>query len=132
DRIVFDANDSIIDAGEGFDTLIVKSDTNFSSIENLDSKVNSVEALDMRNSQSTTITLSADDVLELTDNKDTVLKIFGDGGGNVHDVDVIKGNWSLLEDQSAADQGFTLYKGDTSSNETIFIQIDDNVKIETL
>ncbi|MCR4942226.1 MAG: hypothetical protein K5978_05505 [Campylobacter sp.] len=122
DRVVFDANDRYVDGGLGIDTLVLKDNVDFTSLQNLDAKFDNFEAIDMRG-EASLVVLNAKDVLDLSDNVDTIFKIDGDSG------DSIKGEWSKASDQNGADQGYTLYEGQISSTQSVFIQVDDNIKI---
>ncbi|MCR4941329.1 MAG: hypothetical protein K5978_00870, partial [Campylobacter sp.] len=122
DRIVFDANDRYIDGGAGNDTLVIKENIDFGYVNDLAYKVNNIEALDMRGDASE-ITINADDVLGMTDDISTILKIDGDAG------DRVRGDWVESANQNA-DNGYVLYEGQTSAGQTVYIQIDDKVSHE--
>ncbi|MGG7091786.1 retention module-containing protein [Campylobacter sp. 1BO] len=129
DTIVFDEKDVKIDGGEGKDTLVIKESIDFSQIQNLNSKIDSIERIDLGKggtSDAVTLTIKAQDVLDITDNKNTILKIDGDS------KDTIKGNWTKASgtEQSKADAGYSVYEGVTDQGQTIYIQIDQDIKTD--
>ena len=70
------------------------------------------------------MTIRAEDVLDITDNKNTILKIDGDA----HDT-VKGGNWKVTHDVEA-DSGYTAYEGTTEKGQTIYIQINNEIKTD--
>ena len=85
DTIVFDAADSHVDGGEGYDTLQVDGYTTGTVGDplNLDFRnVDNVEKIDLNDAAPQIITLSLDDVLDMTDSGN-VLEITGGTGDEV-------------------------------------------------
>ena len=116
---IFDAADSHVDGGEGFDTLLV-SDINpdpgtpivldFSNVDN-------VEKIDLNDAGVQTITLSLDDVLDMmTDSTNNVLEITGGKG----DVVTLTG----VVDESIAVDGEWVYNGSG-----LFTQVGSNFQV---
>lgn len=108
-------NDTLTFNGEKID---------FSTIADLDSKVENFENIQLKGGSE--IKFDAQDIFDITDNLNTVLKIKGDATNKVE----IKGEWK--EDSSVhADTG---YKGYTSvdqiDGQTLHIQIEDKVQTD--
>ena len=122
--IKYDEN-STMKGGEGNDTLVVEGGkVDFSNVANLDSKVESFENIQLKGGSE--IKFNAQDVFDITDNLDSVLKIKGD---ETNKVDV-KDKWH--EDTSVhADAGFRGYtSNDMIDGHTVHIQIDDKVQTD--
>ena len=116
---------STMKGGEGNDTLVVEGGkVDFSNVANLDSKVESFENIQLKGGSE--IKFNAQDVFDITDNLDSVLKIKGD---ETNKVDV-KDKWH--EDTSVhADAGFKGYtSNDMIDGHTVHIQIDDKVQTD--
>ncbi len=125
--VKFDASKDM-KGGEGNDTLVFDGDkVNFNNISNLDSKVESFENLELKGE--TKIKFNAQNILDITDNPDTVLKIKGgdvDANGNkITKVDLVH-KWTA--DHSYDTAGFKGYSSiDQINGKTIHIQIDDKI-----
>ena len=122
--IKYDEN-STMKGGEGNDTLVVEGEkVDFSNVTNLNSKVESFENIQLKGGSE--IKFNAQDVFDITDNLDSVLKIKGD---ETNKVDV-KEKWH--EDTSVhADAGFKGYtSNDMIDGHTVHIQIDDKVQTD--
>lgn len=127
DTIVYHKDAKILDGGDGSDTLVIKHNIDFSNISGLDGKVSNFERIDLGKggtSDAIEMTIRAEDVLDITDNKNTILKIDGDA----HDT-VKGGNWKVTHDV-AADSGYTAYEGTTEKGQTIYIQINNEIKTD--
>ena len=126
DTIVFHKDARVMDGGNGYDTLVVKDSIDFSNVNGLDGKISSFERIDLGKGGGNAVdmTIRADDVLDITDNKNTILKIDGDNR------DTVKGgNWKATHDV-AADSGYTAYEGTTENGQTIYIQINNEIKTD--
>ncbi|MGH1601341.1 retention module-containing protein [Campylobacter majalis] len=126
DTIHYGKDAKILDGGEGVDTLVIKESIDFSKIGELDGKISNFEKLDLGKggaADAVTLTIRAEDVLDITDNKNTILKIDGDSS------DTIKGSWKETSDVKA-DGGYKAYEGTTEKGQTIYIQISDDVKTD--
>lgn len=125
--VKFDASKDM-KGGEGHDTLVFdKQIVDLRGITNLDSKVESFENLELKGE--TKIKFNAQNILDITDNPDTVLKIKGgdvDANGNkITKVDLVH-KWT--EDHSYDTAGFKGYSSiDQINGKTIHIQIDDKI-----
>ena len=123
--INYDENSTMRGGDSNNDTLVVEGGkVDFSNVANLDSKVESFENIQLKGGSE--IKFNAQDVFDITDNLDSVLKIKGDATNKVE----IKGEWK--EDSSVhADAG---YKGYTSvdqiDGQTLHIQIEDKVQTD--
>ncbi len=125
--VKFDASKDM-KGGEGHDTLVFdKQIVDLRGITNLNSKVESFENLELKGE--TKIKFNAQNILDITDNPDTVLKIKGgdvDANGNkITKVDLVH-KWSA--DHSYDTAGFKGYSSiDQINGKTIHIQIDDKI-----
>ena len=123
--IKYDENSTMKGGDSNNDTLVVEGGkVDFSNVANLDSKVESFENIQLKGGSE--IKFNAQDVFDITDNLDSVLKIKGDETNKVE----IKGEWK--EDSSVhVDTG---YKGYTSvdqiDGQTLHIQIEDKVQTD--
>ena len=123
--INYDENSTMKGGDSNNDTLVVEGGkVDFSNVANLDSKVESFENIQLKGGSE--IKFNAQDVFDITDNLDSVLKIKGD---ETNKVDV-KDKWH--EDTSVhADAGFKGYtSNDMIDGHTIHIQIDDKVQTD--
>ena len=123
--INYDENSTMKGGDSNNDTLVVEGEkVDFSNVANLDSKVESFENIQLKGGSE--IKFNAQDVFDITDNLDSVLKIKGD---ETNKVDV-KDKWH--EDTSVhADAGFKGYtSNDMIDGHTIHIQIDDKVQTD--
>ena len=123
--IKYDASKDMKGGDSDNDTLVVEGGkVDFSNVANLDSKVESFENIQLKGGSE--IKFNAQDVFDITDNLDSVLKIKGD---ETNKVDV-KDKWH--EDTSVhADAGFKGYtSNDMIDGHTIHIQIDDKVQTD--
>ena len=125
--VKFDASKDM-KGGEGDDTLVFdKQIVDLTGITNLNSKVESFENIELKGK--TEIKFNAQNILDITDNHDTVLKIKGgdvDANGNkITKVD-LGGKWD--PEHSNDTNGFKGYSSiDQVNGKTIHIQIDDKI-----
>ena len=123
--INYDENSTMKGGDSNNDTLVVEGGkVDFSNVANLDSKVENFENIQLKGGSE--IKFNAQDVFDITDNLDSVLKIKGD---ETNKVDV-KDKWH--EDTSVhADAGFKGYtSNDMIDGHTVHIQIDDKVQTD--
>ena len=123
--IKYDENSTMKGGDSNNDTLVVEGGkVDFSNVANLDSKVENFENIQLKGGSE--IKFNAQDVFDITDNLDSVLKIKGD---ETNKVDV-KDKWH--EDTSVhADAGFRGYtSNDMIDGHTVHIQIDDKVQTD--
>ena len=123
--INYDENSTMKGGDSNNDTLVVEGEkVDFSNVADLDSKVESFENIQLKGGSE--IKFNAQDVFDITDNLDSVLKIKGD---ETNKVDV-KDKWH--EDTSVhADAGFKGYtSNDMIDGHTVHIQIDDKVQTD--
>ena len=123
--INYDENSTMKGGDSNNDTLVVEGGkVDFSNVANLDSKVESFENIQLKGGSE--IKFNAQDVFDITDNLESVLKIKGD---ETNKVDV-KDKWH--EDTSVhADAGFRGYtSNDMIDGHTVHIQIDDKVQTD--
>ena len=123
DILVYDSSDILIDGGTGQDTIRVSGDINIteSTTRIIDpSEIKNIEVIDMEANDSTTdqLTLSADDVLSMTDNN-SKLYVKGDSGDSV----VISG----LTATGSSETGYAAYSG---SGATLLVDKDIAVTTE--
>jgi len=123
DTIVFDAADSYVDGGEGYDTLEVTGTDNPTQLDF--SNVYNIEQIDMDNGiVDQEITLTMDDVLNMTGPDGGTLEITGDGTGDQVTITYDGNEW----DTPTVDAGIYTFM----STDVTPIQVDidpDNVTI---
>ena len=127
DTITYKASQERMYGGLGKDTLVFNDSIDLSQVNNLDHKVESFEAVQLGAdgaSGAVELSLKAKDVLDITDNADTILKIKGDE----HDTVKGQGQWKISDDQSKADTGYKMYDSvDSVDGKTVHIQIDEKI-----
>ncbi|WP_211437303.1 hypothetical protein [Campylobacter sp. RM16191] len=130
DTIEYDANKDGIYGGLGNDTLVFNADIDLSQVQDLDKKIDSFEAINLGKngaSGAVKLTITAQDVLDVTDKSDTILKILGDGNDKVEG----NGEWTLSADQMKAHAGFKLYDSvNQIDGKTVQIMIDTDIKTD--
>ncbi|MBE2996021.1 hypothetical protein CCAL9344_09085, partial [Campylobacter sp. RM9344] len=103
--------------------------TEMSDASSLDARMEHINRLDLGKGDNSVglLNLSADDVLDMTDSIDTILKIDGDSN------DTVTGKWEKSTDYKA-EEGYELYESKVTSGdhagETIYIQIDTDIKTD--
>jgi VCBS repeat-containing protein len=107
-----------------FDIVNLDNDINLDfSDENLD-LINDIEMIDMHNESANSIEgLSLDDVLEMTDDNNT-LTIMGD---DVDDINITTDGWTQESTTSNADTGITTYEYSNASGQSITLNIEDQI-----
>jgi len=130
DTVTYKATQERMYGGLGEDTLVFNDSIDLSQVSNLDHKVESFEAVQLGADGAggaVELSLKAKDVLDITDNADTVLKIKGDE----HDKVKGQGQWRLSDDQSKADAGYKVYDSvDSVDGKTVHIQIDEKIQTD--
>lgn len=120
DVLVWDANDTVIDGGNGTDTLSAEG-------SNIDlgafgGTIAKIEVVDLSGFGNQTVTLSASDVLDITDNGNK-LTIDGDMGDYVALTDF--GSWSA---PSALGNGYDMYTA-TVGPKTVTLLVDQDIVV---
>ncbi|MBU1169540.1 MAG: Ig-like domain-containing protein, partial [Proteobacteria bacterium] len=93
DTIVFDSSDSHIDGGDGMDTLLISHAVlDFSALA--DGSIHNIEKLEMNSSEAQSISLTLDDVLDMTDANHVLHVTGGDGDQVTVDVSGSTGAWT--------------------------------------
>jgi len=111
-----DLNNSKVDGGTGYDKLVLENPDKSVNLSDISKFAKNFEELDISGAKNTTLNVGIKDVLDMTDDKNT-LKITGDKGDTVD----LKGNgWH----QGASEDGYTTY-----TNNTVTIQIKDEIHV---
>ncbi|WP_462169630.1 Ig-like domain-containing protein [Campylobacter concisus] len=111
-----DLNNSKVDGGTGYDKLVLENPDKSVNLSDISKFAKNFEELDISGAKNTTLKVDIKDVLDMTDDKNT-LKITGDKGDTVD----LKGNgWH----QGASEDGYTTY-----TNNTVTIQIKDEIHV---
>ena len=111
-----DLNNSKVDGGAGYDKLVLENPDKSVNLSSISKFASNFEELDISGAKNTTLKVGIKDVLDMTDDKNT-LKITGDKGDTVD----LKGNgWH----QGASEDGYTTY-----TNNTVTIQIKDEIHV---
>lgn len=160
DTIIMSANNfnGVVDGGEGYDTLKLATQGQAETIDfralangELDAKINNIEEISFDTRQSVSYdgisgdgsgvhikNISAQDVLDITDDKDVVLKFTsGNTSGNSLSLD----GFSISSDQSGAQAGYTRYEsklvrvlnddtGELSAPMTVKIDIENTITVD--
>ena len=130
DTVTYKESQERMYGGLGEDTLVFNNDIDLSQVSNLDHKVENFEAVQLGAdgaSGAVELSLKAKDVLDITDNADTVLKIKGDE----HDKVKGQGQWKRSDDQSKDEAGYKAYDSiDSVDGKTVHIQIDEKIQTD--
>lgn len=160
DTIIMSANNfnGIVDGGEGYDTLKLATQGQAETIDfralangELDAKINNIEEISFDTRQSVSYdgisgdgsgvhikNISAQDVLDITDDKDVVLKFTsGNTSGNLLSLD----GFNISGDQGGAQAGYTRYEsklvrvlnddtGELSAPMTVKIDIENTITVD--
>jgi putative S-layer-RTX protein len=160
DTIIMSANNfnGVVDGGEGYDTLKLATQGQAETIDfralangELDAKINNIEEISFDTRQSVSRdgisgdgsgvhikNINAQDVLDITDDKDVVLKFTsGNTSGNSLSLD----GFSVSSDQSGAQAGYTRYEsklvrvlnddtGELSAPMTVKIDIENTITVD--
>jgi len=129
DTIIYDADDSTIDGGEGMDTLLFDEDifVDFGALDN----VNGIETINLEAGEQNIVSLSVEDVLDVTDFNDT-LRIDGDNSDSITlntDSDGM-GEWKLGGFKTDAETG-QIYQEVTGGegDNTVTLEISTDIEI---
>ncbi|AHJ12267.1 calcium-binding protein [Sulfurospirillum multivorans] len=115
DTLVYDASDSIIDGGADTDTLLINTDGSV-DLSNVAAIATSIEVVDLTQA-SVALTINPADVLSITDDASTVLKVLGGSDDSISGT-----GWTASSDATALDAGFTRYESTADSSIKIDIQ----------
>ena len=130
DTVTYKESQERMYGGLGKDTLVFNNDIDLSQVNNLDHKVESFEEVQLGADGAggaVELSLKAKDVLDITDNADTVLKIKGDE----HDKVKGQGEWKRSDDQSKDEAGYKAYDSvDSVDGKTVHIQIDEKIQTD--
>jgi hypothetical protein len=122
DILIWDADDTSIDGGSGFDTLhAAGADIDLTTFGG---DLARIEAIDLDGFGNETLTLSAGDVLDITDNGNT-LTVTGNPGDTVELLDPPGGSWSSV---SNVGDGFDMYTA-TVGPRTVTLLIEHDIVV---
>ena len=160
DTIIMSANNfnGVVDGGEGYDTLKLATQGQAETIDfkalvdgELDAKINNIEEISFDTTQSVSYdgisgdgsgvhikNINAQDVLDITDDKDVVLKFTS---GNTSGNSLSLNGFSVSSDQSGAQAGYTRYEsklvrvlnddtGELSAPMTVKIDIENTITVD--
>ncbi|MDD2385047.1 MAG: retention module-containing protein [Sulfurospirillaceae bacterium] len=124
DTLVYDALDSIIDGGNGIDTLLFQANglVDFNNI--VGGTIQSIEVLDLTQADVTLANLNPDDVLDMTGDSNTILKIVGDSADSISSS--VPATWTAT---TGAEAGFERYEG-IADGHTIKIDIHQDIQTD--
>ncbi len=128
DRFVFDAEDTLIDGGEGHDSVILIGSGDSISFANMGNLAN-IEVIDMKASGHTLESISDDLVASMTDDGNKLM-ILGDSGLDPsanNSVQLNGAEWSAPTLQSEDGVTFNVYTGDNGAE--LWVDTDVNVDI---
>lgn len=128
DVLVYDSADSQIDGGDGVDSLLIgDSAIDFDLID--DVKLENIEVIDLSRADVSITNLNPQDVFDMTDDTNTILKIVGDSSDSVAST-IISGEdspWNVSVDQTDVDEGFTRYEGVLPDSTPVYIDVQDSI-----
>lgn len=160
DTIIMSANNfnGVVDGGEGYDTLKLATQGQAETIDfralangELDAKINNIEEISFDTRQSVSRdgisgdgsgvhikNINAQDVLDITDDKDVVLKFTS---GNTSGNSLSLNGFSISSDQGGAQAGYTRYEsklvrvlnddtGELSAPMTVKIDIENTITVD--
>ena len=127
DTVEFNANNNRIYGGNGTDTLVFKESVDLSNVANLGNKVYKFEQIKLGDdgaSGAVNLTINPKNVLDITDNKDVILKIMGDN----HDkVNLDSHEWKRTADTN----GNKIYESMHEINgHTVKIEVDQQIRTD--
>lgn len=115
-----DLANSKVDGGTGYDKLVLDNPGKSVNLSDISKFASNFEELDISGAKNITLEVSIKDVLDMTDDKNT-LKITGDKGDTVDLKENIgAGGWN----KGASEDGYTTY-----INNTVTIQIKDEIHV---
>ncbi|MCD8212882.1 MAG: retention module-containing protein [Campylobacter sp.] len=128
DRVGYYAAQDRIYGGAGNDTLVINDTINFTNMSNLDEKIHSFEKIELGTDRTTILSINPKDVLDITDNKDTVLNITkGDYSAKV----VLDGNkWTRVDTDAESQVSHEKTYEGIADGHTITIKIHDDVQTD--
>jgi Ca2+-binding RTX toxin-like protein len=136
DQIVFDGAD-LINGEAGFDTLTFSLGSTDALDLTTNDRITGIEVIDLRSNAANTLTLSASDVLQVSNGPDisfqNELWIKGDAADTIH-LNAGGGDGSWTNQGLVVDQGmlYTQYTADAVSTETVSVYVALNVANVTL
>ncbi|MDD3324485.1 MAG: tandem-95 repeat protein, partial [Sulfurospirillaceae bacterium] len=121
DTMAYSNDATSINGGDGVDTLLFakNSTVNFNNITDL--TISNIEVLDLTQANVAITNLNPQDVLDITDDANTILKVLGDSGDSVSGS-----GWSVSADATGLDDGFDRYEA-TIGRDLIKIDIQDDI-----
>ncbi|WP_219810458.1 hypothetical protein [Campylobacter concisus] len=125
DTVEFNANNNRMYGGNGTDTLVFKESVDLSNVANLGDKVYKFEQIKLGDdgaSGAVNLTINPKNVLDITDNKDVILKIMGDN----HDrVNLDSHEWKRTADTNSGNKTYeSMYE---INGHTVKIEVDQQI-----
>ncbi|MCD6172194.1 MAG: cadherin-like domain-containing protein, partial [Sulfurimonas sp.] len=126
----FDGKDSLIDGGEGLDSLVFGDEMNI-DFSALDDNISNIEVIDLGAGAQNVTSLGVDDVLTMTDD-DNILRIDGDGSDHI-DLNTTGGDaeWTLGAFKTDAETGqeYQEVTGQVDGND-VTLEISSSITID--
>uniref|UniRef100_UPI001E59CB48 Ig-like domain-containing protein n=1 Tax=Psychrobacter sp. I-STPA10 TaxID=2585769 RepID=UPI001E59CB48 len=124
DILLFDFSAPQVDAGAGEDTLVINNFDSLLNFNDLSNDINNVEVIDITDSKAESIVLSASDVVNMTDESNTLF-VNGDAATETKTNQADKVNLSGFTQNAVSDQsGYDLYQDGTGIKLYIDTDID--------
>lgn len=125
--------ESKVDMGDGEDTLYLPNAGRSVDLTDIATHFDNVETLDISGGKSSTFSVSASDVIDMTDG-DNVLKINGDHGDTVEASEHWSWNsWSNVNDDNwthtGSENGYEIYQS-TYNGESVTLMVQDTVNVD--
>ena len=122
DTVVLDKNDTSIDGGSGRDTLQINDNT--INLDSIISNAENFEVIDLTNGNAQNISFSLNDILELTDDNNTIT-LKGDANDVVNAVDT--SGWAKSTETNNADDTTTYKYSKDGSADSITLIVEDQI-----
>ncbi len=128
DTIVFDNADTV-DGADGLDTLLVNGDISI-DFSGLADNISNIETIDLGTDAQNIITLTVDDVFNMTDN-DNLLRIDGDSSDSI-DLNTVGGDaeWILGDFQTTDETTGQTYDVYTNIDESVTLEISTDIMVD--
>ena len=130
DTINLDVQDSVMNGGDGFDTLLAADNNLNIDLSTIDNKISNIESIDLNNGTNQMAEIKLEDVMSITDD-DNILRI--DGGDN----DAIALNttgdgaeWTLGNFQTTDESTGETYDVYTNDDQSVTLEVNVDVHVD--
>lgn len=114
--VVYDQAFTAVDGGTGTDTLVWGGGDANIDLSNLADRISNIEVIDLNNTSAVNLTISLDDLLQITDNSTLLIK------GDNHDTVHMTGNWTAGSVQVADGVQYIPYTPQEDESHHLWVQ----------